>query len=125
VLGKHNVEDSVKYIDRIGQLTFILTNERVLKEKISSILTKRAKISILSEYDWLVSAISNIATFIPEISNGSFYTPTLLPIVSKVKLNAKLQTEHKDLILAGETAGYSGLLFAILSGIIAADTAAE
>src|ERR1017187_2073748 len=77
VLGKHNVEDSVKYLDRIGQLTFILTNERVLKEKISSILTKRAKISILSEYDWLVSAISNIATFMPEISNGSFYTPTL------------------------------------------------
>lgn len=123
VLGKHNVENSVKYLDRIGQLTFILTDERVLKEKIGALLTKRAKVSKLLEYDWLIEAFSKIEAFMPEIAKGSFYTPTLLPIVSKIKLTPKLQTEHKDLILAGETTGYSGLLFAILSGVIAGDSA--
>ena len=123
VLGKHNVEDNVKQLDRIGQLTFILTNERVIKEKISALLTNKAKISILPEYNWLPEAISKIESFMPGIINGSFYTPTLLPIVPKMKLNTQLQTEHKDLILCGETTGYSGLLFAILSGIIAGDSA--
>jgi len=122
IFGNQYVENNVEYLDRMAQLTFILTNERVLKEKINLLLTKKSKISILPEYDWLVDAILKIEKFMPEIVNGSFYTPTLLPIVPKIKLNPKLQTEHKDLICVGETTGYSGLLFAILSGIIAADT---
>src|SRR5271166_1250381 len=51
--------------NRIGQLTFILSNDRILKEKISTILNGKSRLSLLPEYDWLPEAINKVAQFVP------------------------------------------------------------
>src|SRR5574339_575618 len=39
--------------DRMGKLAFVLANDRVIKERVSAILTKKSRISIIDEYNWL------------------------------------------------------------------------
>lgn len=112
-------DEAVEQISRIGQLTFLLTNDRVAKEKISTLINKKSKLSIMPEYDWLADSIRQVSSFMPEVINkGHFHFPTMLPITSKVKLNKSLETEVDGLYLAGETGQISGLLGSAVSGVI-------
>jgi uncharacterized FAD-dependent dehydrogenase len=111
---------------RIGQLSFILSNDRVMKEKINAILNKKSKLSILPEYDWLSEAVVEVSKFIPELQDkGYMHFPTIIPMTAKIKLDNRLSTEVSNMFCAGESAGEYGILFSILSGIIAADYAAK
>jgi uncharacterized FAD-dependent dehydrogenase len=109
--------------DRLGQLTFILTNERVAKEKISSFLSKKSKVSIIPEYDQMIDSINKLSTIIPDIINkGYLHIPTITPLPPKIRLGTNLLTEVENMYCAGESCGIVGILAAALTGIIAADS---
>jgi uncharacterized FAD-dependent dehydrogenase len=112
--------------NRIGQLTFILANDRVAKEKISYILNGKSKISIIPEYNWLQESLEKINTFMPDvISKGYFHIPTILPLPPKIKIAKNMEIEINNMFVAGESAGEIGILSAVLTGLIAADAACK
>ena len=127
LIGNRSFKDSgFEQTNRIGQLTFILANDRVFREKISTIISKKSKISIIPEYDWLPEAINSIGSFMPDIAaKGYFHIPTILPLPPKVKLKNNLSTNVENMFCAGESAGTIGLLSAAITGIIAADGACK
>ena len=108
--------------DRIGQLTFVLSNDRIVKERVSSILTGKSKISGIHEYDWLKEEIMELSQLIPEITTKAyFHVPTILPLVPKINIGDNLETEVDGMFVAGESAGIPGILAAGIMGIAAAD----
>jgi hypothetical protein len=116
----------IEQVDRIGQLTFILTNERVLKEKLSLIATKKSKISVISEYDWLFDAINEVSSIMPDIvAKGYYHVPTIFPMIPKIKIGSNLVTDLDGVYAAGESAGVSGILSAACMGITAADSVSK
>jgi uncharacterized FAD-dependent dehydrogenase len=119
---KHFPENGYQQNDRIGKLTFILANDRIMKEKISTLMNKKSKISVIPEYDWLLNELDELNEVIPDLlDKGSFYAPTLTPMAPKVKLKGDFSTEVSGMFVAGETAGVPGILGAAVSGCIAAD----
>lgn len=108
--------------DRIGKLTFVLTNDRIIKEKISTILTGKSKISIIPEYDWLKDVLNELSIAIPEISTKAyFHAPTILPMAPKINIGSNLETEIDGMFVVGESAGVHGILSAATMGIMAVD----
>ncbi len=108
--------------DRIGKLTFVLSNDRVVKERVSTILTGKSKISIIPEYDWLKETITELSAIVPEIATKAyFHVPTILPLVPQINIGDNLETEVDGMFVAGESAGIPGILAAGLMGIAAAD----
>jgi hypothetical protein len=108
--------------DRIGKLTFVLANDRIIKERISTIISGKSKISIIPEYDWLKETLTGLNEIIPEIiSKGYFHVPTIIPMVPKINLGSNLESEVNGMFIVGESAGQSGILSAALTGIISAD----
>lgn len=109
--------------DRIGKLTFLLANDRVIREKISYLLTGKSKISIIPEYNWLKTAVEDISLVMPEIlSKGYFHVPTIMPLPPKINIGNNLETELDGMFVAGESAGIPGILAAASMGIICADS---
>ena len=112
--------------DRIGKLTFILANDRIIKERVSSIMNGRSKISIIPEYNWLRDSIAQLAVVIPEIlTKGYFHVPTITPSAPKINIGSNLETEVEGMFVVGESAGVHGILSAGLMGLIAADHACK
>lgn len=108
--------------DRMGKLAFVLSNDRVIKERISSILTKKSRISIIDEYNWLGPVIEELATAIPELTTkGYFHVPTIVPSAPRINIGDNLETEVDGMFVAGESAGIHGILAAGIMGIAAAD----
>jgi uncharacterized FAD-dependent dehydrogenase len=108
--------------DRIGKLAFVIANDRIIKERVSHILTEKAKISIIPEYSWLPDVITELGTVIPELTTKAYYhVPTIIPMAPKVNLGSNLETEVDGMFVAGESAGIHGILSAGLTGAIVAD----
>lgn len=108
--------------DRMGKLAFVLSNDRIIKERISSILTNKSRISAIKEYNWLGPVIEDISVFIPEIiTKAYFHVPTITPMVPKINIGDNLETEVEGMFVAGESAGIHGILAAGIMGIAAAD----
>lgn len=124
LIGHRKFENNAfEQTDRLAKLTFILSNDRIIKEKLSLILSGKSKISVMKEYDWLKDAIISIADFIPEIVNKAyFHIPTIIPSPSKVKISSNLSSEIEGVYIAGESAGIQGILGAACSGIICAES---
>lgn len=112
--------------NRIGQLTFVLTNDRIIKEKVSHILTGKSKISMMHEYDWLKDTLEEVTNIIPEIiTKAHFHAPTITPMAPKINLGDNLESEIEGMFITGESAGIHGILSAGLTGIIAATSACK
>lgn len=112
--------------DRIGKLTFLLANDRIIREKVSYLLNNKSKISILSEYDWFKKYLLEIGTVVPEIiSKGYFHVPTIVPMAPQINIGSNLETELDGMFVAGESAGVTGILSAASMGIICADSACK
>lgn len=104
--------------DRIGQLTFILTNERILKERVSLFLNDRSKISSIPEYQLIKQDIRDLGNVIPDIlTKAYFHVPTILPLPPRINIGSNLETEIDNLYVAGENAGVVGLLVAGITGL--------
>jgi uncharacterized FAD-dependent dehydrogenase len=118
--------DGFNEMSRIAQLTFVWLNDRVVKEKISTIVSGKSKISIIPEYNWLGETLKEINNFIPELINkGYYHAPTILPLIPKINISNKLETDIDNMYVCGESSGTPGLLAAALMGIIAADSVAK
>ena len=112
--------------DRLGRLTFILTNDRIVKEKISLLLSGKSKISIIKEYDWLADSLTELSEVMPELmSKGYFHVPTILPLVPNININSRLETDVPNMYVAGESAGVTGILSAACMGNMVADFACQ
>lgn len=108
--------------DRMGKLAFVLANDRIVKERISAILTEKSRISVIEEYSWLKPAIEELSTIIPEItSKAYFHVPTIIPSAPPINIGDNLETEVDGMFVVGESAGIHGILAAGIMGIIAAD----
>lgn len=123
VLAETQFKDNAyQQLDRIGKLTFILGNDRVMREKLTTLMSKRSKISVMKEYDWLLTELEELNEVIPDlIDKGSFYAPCLIPMAAKINIKKDFSTDVKDLYVAGETANVPGIFGAAVSGAAAAD----
>lgn len=116
-------EKGFEQTDRLGKLTFVITNDRIIKEKVNQILTGKSKISIIPEYEWLKNSIIELSGIIPEIINKAYYhAPTIFPMIPNININKDLSTDVDGLFVAGESAGVHGILSACLTGTIAAES---
>lgn len=112
--------------DRIGKLTFVLSNDRIIKEKISTILAGKSKISIIPEYEWLKNSLTELENIIPDITlKGNFHVPTITPMAPNVLLGQNLECEIEGMYIAGESAGVTGIQASACMGIICADSACK
>lgn len=112
----------VEQTDRLAKLTFVLTNDRIIKERVALILNGKSKISVIPEYEWLIAAINDLSLIVPEISTKAyFHVPTIVPSAPHITINSNLETEIPGMFVAGESAGIHGLLAAGCMGLIAAD----
>ncbi len=109
--------------DRLAKLTFILANDRIVKERVSYILNKKSKISIIPEYNWLINSISDLANVIPEVASKAYYhVPTIFPSAPKINIGNDFSTEIDGLYVVGESAGIHGILAAATMGLICAES---
>lgn len=109
--------------DRLGKLTFILANDRIIKERVSYILSKKSKISIIPEYDWLRDAIQDLGAVIPEImTKAYFHVPTIMPLPPTINIGTNLESEIDGMFVAGESAGIPGILAAATTGYLVANS---
>ena len=109
--------------DRIGKLTFLLANDRIIKERTSYIMNGKSRISVMKEYDWLKTAIQDLSNVFPEIlSKGYFHVPTIIPMVPKINIGNNLETELDGMFVAGESSGIIGILSAACTGLICVDS---
>lgn len=108
--------------DRLANLTFILNNDRVAREKINLLMNGKSKISIIKEYNWIKQDISDLSNIIPDLlDKGYFHAPTIIPLAPKIMLGKKMESEIDGMFVCGESAGIPGLLGAAVSGVICAD----
>ncbi len=122
LIGKRNFPNKgFEQTDRIALLTFILANDRVIKEKVSLLFNGKSKTSILPEYNWVKDAVLELAEAIPELpSKGYFHVPTILPMPAKINIKKNLESVDIDeMFVVGEAAGISGILSAAVMGGIA------
>jgi len=111
--------NGVDEADRLAKLTFLLTNDRVNKEKVSAFMNGKSKISVIKEYNWFKPKLEELQSAIPGLIDKSFFhVPNISPLPPKVILNKNLETKIEGLYLAGECAGVSGLLAASVMGTI-------
>jgi hypothetical protein len=108
--------------DRLGKLTFIIANDRIIKERVSMIINGRSKLSIMKEYDWLKPVLLELAEAIPEILTKSHYhAPTITAMASPITLDNNLESKVPSMYVIGESAGIRGILGAAVSGILVGD----
>ena len=113
--------------DRIGRLMFVLANDRIIKERVSTILTGKSKISMITpEYDWLRGDIEELSKVMPELlTKAYFHVPTILPLAPEINIGNNLETEVDGMYVAGESASVTGILAAAVMGVIAANEAGK
>jgi len=108
--------------DRIGKLSFVLANDRIIRERLSTLLHGKSKISMIKEYDWIKETVNELGTIVPELlTKGYFHVPTISPMAPKINIGSNLETEVDGMFVVGESAGIHGILAAGIMGIIAAD----
>lgn len=114
--------DGAEQAERLAKLTFILTNDRISKEKISLFLNDKSKVSIVKEYKWFKDKLEELSDIMPSIiDKGYFHVPTLTTAPPKINIGSNLETEIDNLFVAGEVAGISGLLAASVMGSVVAN----
>jgi hypothetical protein len=123
IIGNRYFENKgFEQVDRIGKLIFILSNDRVVKEKVSNIIANKSRLSILPEFNWMSECLNQMSIFIPDIINKAyFYIPTLIPSAPKINIGKNFESEIENMFILGESAGVNGLLSAALMGIMGAD----
>lgn len=121
--NRHYPNKGFEQTDRLGKLTYVLSNDRILKERVSTILTKKSKISMLREYDWMIDTVQELSGIMPEIiSKAYFHVPTIMPLAPTINIGTNMETEVPGMFVVGETAGINGLLSAAVMGAAVGDT---
>ncbi len=113
----------VEQTDRLANLLFILTNERIAKEKVTSIMSGKSKLSVLKEFEFLKNALEDLNQVIPNlISKAYFHYPTILALPSTIELSSSFESKIPNFFVVGESANVSGLVSAGVSSLLACDS---
>jgi uncharacterized FAD-dependent dehydrogenase len=114
-------------VERLGQLAFVLFNDRVSKERIRIFMKDQSQLSLLPEFKWLKDDINLLNKFIPDlIAKANMYVPTIQPMAPQIELSENLESkEISGLFIAGESCGIVGLLSAALTGAIVGERICE
>lgn len=110
-------------IDRIGRLTFLLANDRLIKEKVSLIMSDKSKLSIIPQFNWLKTELEKFSEFCPDLlDKGYLHFPEIQPMPAKINVSKTFETDLDGLFVCGEAAGLSGLLAASITGTIVGES---
>jgi thioredoxin reductase len=121
-----NQNNGVKQTERMANLSYLLFNDRVSKEKVKVFLKKNSQLNYIPEYNWLENAINELGDMFPNlISKGYYFVPNILPLPGKISLDKNLCSEIDGLYVAGEAGNVPGIYGAALSGAIAANSACK
>lgn len=113
VKGNKGIDET----DRLGKLAFLLSNDRIGREKTKVLLNKTSAVSLIPEFDWLVEDVKKFEALFPSIiTRGYFHLPAISTKAGKFDLSDKFETNVEGLYVVGENAGFDGLYKAILSG---------
>ena len=123
IIASIECENASYEAERIAKLSFLLGNDRVIKEKLNLFLEDKAKISPLKEYKWVNGLFNNLNNITNEFTDKAYvYYPTLKVQAPKISIKENLETEVDGLYVAGETSGNQGLLYSAITGLVFADT---
>jgi uncharacterized FAD-dependent dehydrogenase len=104
-------------LERLSKLAYILSDNRVHKEKIKDYLNGNFDLVHIPEYKWFIEQIKEINNVIPNFSEkASLYIPDIKLSIPKININQNFETDIPGLYVAGESAGLYGLYSAMLSG---------
>ena len=110
--------------ERLGKLAFLMFNDRVGREKIKLIMKGDSVLSELPEYNWLPNTLKELEAIFPTIiTRGYYHAPTILPMAPSILLDKNLESNLENLYVAGESAGFHGIMASAISGTIAVDGA--
>lgn len=116
------LDEGTKETDRIGKLAFLLSGDRVGREKVKTLIKGESQISLLPQFSWINNSINELSSAIPAIvSRGYFHCPDIISLTSNINIGSNLETEIDGLFVAGESAGISGILAAAIMGGIAGE----
>jgi hypothetical protein len=111
---------------RLAQLAFLLSGDRVGREKIRSFMKRQDQLSLVPEFAWLRDVIDELTTIIPPlISRGYYHCPDIQTCTPNLRIGANLESEVRGLFVAGESAGITGIAAAAISGGLAAESATK
>lgn len=106
---------------RLGQLAFVLCDNRVGRIRVSEYMHDHHDLSLIPEYGWLKEKMKDINKVIPNfLSKGYINVPDISLVTPKIKIKKDLSTNIEGLFVAGESAGIYGIISAALTGYIAA-----
>lgn len=112
------VEKACETVDRLSKLTWIVGNDRIIKEPTVTILNKKSKLFILDEYKFLTEELLKINSLFPELLEKSYYyAPLVMAEPAKIELTEHLETKIPGMYCVGESARIPGLLGAMISGM--------
>jgi uncharacterized FAD-dependent dehydrogenase len=116
--------DGIKNTERVAKLAFLLSGDRVGREKIKKFLKSESQIGLVPEYAGFQEIFSELEVFIPNIvSRGYLHIPDIETVTSKINIASNCETEIDGLFVAGESAGVSGLAAAGIMGALAVEGA--
>lgn len=127
LIGHREFEGAGCYqTDRLAKLAFLLSDDRIGKEKIVNFIKGKSELSNLPEYDWFIEALNKLESVMPAIiSRGYFHVPDIISTVSEVKVGDNLESEVDGMFVAGESLGIRGIAAAGITGAVAADGACK
>jgi uncharacterized FAD-dependent dehydrogenase len=127
LIGKRQFEDKGCFeTDRLARLAFLLSNDRVGRDRIRSFIKNDNQLSLVEEYNWLKDALREVDQLIPNLlGRGYFHVPDILTTTGRIRLASNLESEINGLYVAGESAGLTGIAAAGIMGGIAAESAAQ
>lgn len=120
-------EDSATHqADRLAKLAYLLSNDRVGKERVKFFLKGRSQLNLVPEYNWMKETFQYLDSVIPNLVNrGYYHIPNIEALPAKVSLSSSLESDIEGMFIAGESAGLTGLAAAALMGTIAAEAAVK
>jgi hypothetical protein len=117
------LNNGIDQMDRLSKLTFLISNDRIAKERVSLLLKDKGLISIFPEYKWLKETLLSLNNIIPNITTKAYYhVPTITTTIPQINISSELSTEVDGLYVVGENSGVNGLLAAACMGIKSAES---
>lgn len=111
----------IEQSSRLAGLAFVLSQDRVGRERIRSFMRGDSQLSVIPEYSWMKDYFLELDDIFPNlISRGYFHCPDIDTVYRNIDVERNLQTKVNGLFVAGESAGIRGIIGAAMSGVIAA-----
>jgi uncharacterized FAD-dependent dehydrogenase len=125
MLREFKSEDSGTHqADRLAKLAYLLSNDRVGKERVKFFIRGKSQLNLVPEYSWMKETFQYLDSIIPNLINrGYYHVPNIEALPAKISLSSSLESDVEGMFIAGESGGISGLVAAAIMGTVAAEAA--